>query len=183
MELDYYLLELEEKSEKPINHFKFEMSKISTGRANPQIIKGIKVLYYESMTPLEELSNISVPEPQQLLIKPYDITSIKDICKAMEKANLGIMPVDEGNQIRLTFPTLTIERRREMIKNLGKLSETAKVGIRNVRQDVNKLIKADEELSEDDQKKYLEKVQKNVDILIEKVNSLTKEKENELMNK
>ncbi|AMD80977.1 ribosome recycling factor [Mycoplasmopsis canis PG 14] len=183
MEFDIYLLDLEDKSEKSISHFKFKMSKISTGRANPQIIKGVKVNYYDALTPLEELANISVPEPQQLLIKPYDITSVKDITKALEKANLGILPVDEGNQVRLTFPVLTTDRRKEMIKNLGKLSEAAKVGVRNARQDVNKAIKADEELSEDEQKNYLDRIQKNVDALIEKINSLTKEKEEELMNK
>ncbi|SYV98002.1 Ribosome-recycling factor [Mycoplasmopsis edwardii] len=183
MELDLYLLDLHDKSEKSINHFKFEMSKISTGRANPQLIKGIKVVYYDAPTSLEELANITVPEPQQLLIKPYDVTSVKEIAKALDKANLGIQPVDEGNQIRLTFPTLTTDRRKEMIKNLGKLSEAAKVGVRNARQDVNKAIKNDEELSEDEQKVYLDKIQKEVDNLIENISSLTKEKEDELMNK
>lgn len=183
MELDLYILDFEENAEKPINHFKFEMSKISTGRANPQIIKGIKINYYESLTALEELSHISIPEPQQLLIKPYDQTSTKDIYKALEKANLGVMPVDEGNQVRLTFPTLTTERRKELIKNLGKISEAAKVGVRNARQNVNKNIKADEELSEDEQKLYLDKIQKLVDEYIEKITLLTKEKESELMNK
>lgn len=110
MELDLYLLELDEHSDKAISHYKFELSKISTGRANPQIVKGIKVDYYGIMTPLEELANISVPEPQQLLIKPYDISSVKDIAKALLNANLGINPVDEGNQVRMTFPTLTTER-------------------------------------------------------------------------
>lgn len=183
MELDLYLLDLHDKSEKSINHFKFEMSKISTGRANPQLIKGIKVVYYDAPTSLEELANITVPEPQQLLIKPYDVTSVKEITKALDKANLGIQPIDEGNQIRLTFPALTTDRRKEMIKNLGKLSEAAKVGVRNARQDVNKAIKNDEELSEDEQKIYLDKIQKEVDNLIENISSLTKEKEDELMNK
>ncbi|WBP84041.1 ribosome recycling factor [Mycoplasmopsis edwardii] len=183
MELDLYLLDLHDKSEKSINHFKFEMSKISTGRANPQLIKGIKVVYYDAPTSLEELANITVPEPQQLLIKPYDVTSVKEIAKALDKADLGIQPVDEGNQIRLTFPALTTDRRKEMIKNLGKLSEAAKVGVRNARQDVNKAIKNDEELSEDEQKVYLDKIQKEVDNLIENISSLTKEKEDELMNK
>ncbi|MHA3786542.1 ribosome recycling factor, partial [Mycoplasma sp. Z244C] len=160
MELEMYLLELEEKCDKAISHYRFELSKISTGRANPQIIKGVRVNYYDTLTPLEELANISVPEPQQLLIKPYDITSVKEIAKALEKANLGILPVDEGSQIRLTFPTLTTERRKEMTKSLAKLTENAKVGVRNARQDINKAIKADEELSEDVQKNYLDRIQK-----------------------
>ncbi|MHA3825864.1 ribosome recycling factor [Mycoplasma sp. HF14] len=183
MELEMYLLELEEKCDKAISHYRFELSKISTGRANPQIIKGVRVNYYDTLTPLEELANISVPEPQQLLIKPYDITSVKEIAKALEKANLGILPVDEGSQIRLTFPTLTTERRKEMTKSLAKLTENAKVGVRNARQDINKAIKADEELSEDVQKNYLERIQKEVDKEIAKIDAITKEKQDELMNK
>ncbi|MEE3928261.1 ribosome recycling factor [Mycoplasmopsis ciconiae] len=182
MELDIYILELQDQSEKAINHFKFELSKISTGRANPQIIKGVRVDYYGISTPLEELANISVPEPQQLLVKPYDISSVKDCVKALTNANLGIMPVDEGHQIRLTFPPLTTDRRREMVKNLSKYTEAAKVGVRNARQDVNKQIKNDDELTEDEQKRYLDIIQKEVDKLVEKINVLTKEKENELMN-
>ncbi|MFV8414038.1 MULTISPECIES: ribosome recycling factor [unclassified Mycoplasma] len=183
MELEMYLMELEEKCDKAISHYRFELSKISTGRANPQIIKGVRVNYYDTLTPLEELANISVPEPQQLLIKPYDITSVREINKALEKANLGILPVDEGSQIRLTFPTLTTERRKEMTKSLAKLTENAKVGVRNARQDINKAIKADEELSEDVQKNFLDAIQKEVDKEIAKIDAITKEKQDELMNK
>lgn len=117
------------------------------------------------------------------MIKPYDITSVKDIAKSIEKANIGVLPVDEGNQVRLTFPLLTVERRKEMIKNLSKYTEQAKVGVRNSRQDINKLIKSNEELSEDEQERYLNSVQKTVDSYIEKINELTKSKEEELMNK
>ncbi|MFV8481889.1 ribosome recycling factor [Mycoplasma sp. SK341A] len=183
MELEMYLMELEEKCDKAISHYRFELSKISTGRANPQIIKGVRVNYYDTLTPLEELANISVPEPQQLLIKPYDITSVREINKALEKANLGILPVDEGSQIRLTFPTLTTERRKEMTKSLAKLTENAKVGVRNARQDINKAIKTDEELSEDVQKNFLDAIQKEVDKEIAKIDAITKEKQDELMNK
>ncbi|MEA4206435.1 ribosome recycling factor [Mycoplasma sp. 2045] len=183
MELDIYLLDFAEKAEKALSHYRFELSKISTGRANPQLIKGIRVNYYDTPTPLEELSNISVPEPQQLLIKPYDITSVKEINKALEKANLGVMPIDEGSQIRLNFPPLTTEKRKEMVKSLSKLTENAKVGVRNARQEVNKAIKADEELSEDEQKRYLDVIQKEVDKEISKIDKITSEKQEELMNK
>ncbi|MEA4134615.1 ribosome recycling factor [Mycoplasma sp. 2704] len=183
MELDIYLLDFAEKAEKALSHYRFELSKISTGRANPQLIKGIRVNYYDTLTPLEELSNISVPEPQQLLIKPYDITSVKEINKALEKANLGVMPIDEGSQIRLNFPPLTTEKRKEMVKSLSKLTENAKVGVRNARQEVNKAIKADEELSEDEQKRYLDVIQKEVDKEISKIDKITSEKQEELMNK
>ncbi len=181
MELDMYLLTFLEESEKAINHYAFELSKISTGRANPQIIKGIRVNYYDTMTPLEELANVSVPEAQQLLIKPFDISCTHEIAKAILNANIGVNPVDEGNQVRLTFPSLTTERRREMVKSLSKITEAARVGVRNARQDVNKDIKADEELSEDEQKRYLEAVQKEVDKRMAHIDTMTANKEKELM--
>ncbi|WP_029513291.1 ribosome recycling factor [Mycoplasmopsis primatum] len=181
MDLDLYILQLEEESEKAINHLTFELSKISTGRANPQIIKGVKVNYYDSLTPLEELASISVPEPQQLLIKPFDISSVKDVIKGITNASLGINPVDEGSQIRITFPPLTTERRKELTKNLSKHSENAKVGIRNARQNINKAIKSNEELSEDDQKHFLNEVQKVVDKKIAIVDEIVNKKEKEIM--
>ncbi|UUM19844.1 MULTISPECIES: ribosome recycling factor [unclassified Mycoplasma] len=181
MEIGLYLLDLEEKCEKAIHHYRFEMSKISTGRANPQIVKGIRVEYYGTPTPLEELANISVPEAQQLLIKPYDITSVKEVNKALMNANLGVTPIDEGHQVRLNFPVLTTQRKNEIIKSLSKFSEQAKVGVRNARQEINKQIKADDELSEDMQKNYLDQVQSFVDKQIEKINALTKEKEEQIL--
>ncbi|WP_027121108.1 ribosome recycling factor [Mycoplasma leonicaptivi] len=182
MELELYLMELEDKCEKAIQHYKFEISKISTGRANPQLIKGIKVNYYDSLTPLEEISNISVPEPQQLLIKPYDLLSVKEIYKAIEKANLGIQPVDEGNQVRLSFPTLTTQKRKEYVKVLKELTEEARIGIRNARQSINKIVKDNKEISEDTQKMYLDKIQKNIDSQMGKIDKIFDEKENDLMN-
>lgn len=181
MEIGLYLLELEEKCEKAINHYRFELSKISTGRANPQLVKGIKVEYYGSPTMLEELANISVPEPQQLLIKPYDVTSVKEINKALLNANLGVTPVDEGHQVRLNFPQLTTQRKKELVKNIAKFTEQAKVGVRNARQDINKQIKNDEELSEDVQKNYLEQVQKFIDNQITKIDQMTKDKEADIL--
>ncbi|ENY69453.1 Ribosome recycling factor (Ribosome releasing factor) [Mycoplasmopsis bovigenitalium 51080] len=180
MELELYLMNFDEQAVKSIHHYEFELSKISTGRANPQLIKGIKIDYYGTMTPLEELANISVPEASQLLVKPFDVSSVKDITKALMAANLGINPVDEGNQVRLTFPALTSDRRKELVKSLAKFTEQAKIGVRNARQDVLKAIKADEELSEDEQKRYQDAVQKQVDIKIELINKITQEKEKEL---
>lgn len=180
MELELYIETFEEISSKSIKHYAFELSKISTGRANPQIIKGIRVDYYGSPTPLEELANISVPEPAQLLVKPFDMSSVKDIAKAILAANIGVNPVDEGNQVRLTFPALTSERRKELVKSLAKYTEQAKVGVRNARHEVLKAIKADEELSEDEQKRYQDVIQKHVDSDIEKINKMTSEKEKEI---
>ncbi|WP_338822642.1 ribosome recycling factor [Mycoplasmopsis felifaucium] len=181
MEFDIYLLEFEEETEKVLNHYVFELSKISTGRANPQLIKGLKVMYYDTLTPLEELANISVPEAQQLLIKPFDQTCIRDIIKAITNASLGVNPVDEGSQIRITFPPLTTERKRELVKGLSKHTEVAKVGIRNVRQNINKSIKSDEELSEDVQKRYLDDIQKLVDKKIIHIDDLEAKKEKDIL--
>lgn len=182
MELDFYLLEFEEETEKVLNHYVFELSKISTGRANPQLIKGIKVMYYETLTPLEELANISVPEAQQLLIKPFDQTCIKDIIKAITIASLGINPVDEGSQIRITFPPLTTDRKKDLVKGLAKHTEAAKVGVRNIRQNINKAIKSDEELSEDVQKRFLDEIQKTVDKKISRIDEIESKKEKEILS-
>ncbi|MGP1451314.1 MAG: ribosome recycling factor [Metamycoplasmataceae bacterium] len=181
MELDFYILNFLEDSEKVINHCKFELSKISTGRANPNLIKGIRVNYYDTPTPLEELTNISVPEAQQLLIKPYDLSVIHEIAKALQAANLGVNAINEGDKIRMTFPTLTTERRKEMVKSLSKITENSKIGIRNIRQEVNKNIKNDEELTEDEEKRYLDSIQKEVEKQIEIINKLIEQKEKEIM--
>ncbi|QSF13658.1 ribosome recycling factor [Mycoplasma sp. Mirounga ES2805-ORL] len=182
MELDLYLLQLEDEAQKAIDHYAFELSKLSTGRANPQIIRGIKVNYYDTLTPLEELASVSVPEPQQLLIKPYDASVVNELCKVIQNSNLGVSPINEGHQVRLSFPPLTTDRRKEMIKNIAKFTENAKVGVRNARQNVNKAIKDDEDLSEDVERRFLEEVQKVVDKKIERINEMTQAKEKELMS-
>ncbi|WP_369024279.1 ribosome-recycling factor [Mycoplasmopsis synoviae] len=181
MELEKYLDDFNKKTQKSIDHFVFEMSKISTGKANPQIVKKIKVMYYDNPTELDEIATIMVPEPQQLLIKPFDATSTKDIVKAILSANLGNFPMaDEGNQIRITFPPMTSDRRKELVKSLSKFIEQAKVGVRNARQEIIKAIKSDAELSEDMQKNYVEKIELEVKKKIERISTLAKIKENDL---
>ncbi|UWD34332.1 ribosome recycling factor [Mesomycoplasma molare] len=181
MELDLYLLDLEEKSTKVINNFEKQLSKISTGRANPQLVSYIKVNYYDSLTPIEQLASISVPQAQQILIKPFDISIVKEMYSAILEQNLSVQTTNEGHQIRLTFPPLTTERRKEMVKNLSKLIEDAKVGIRLVRQDINKEVKKDEELTEDEVKKFLENIQNQIDKKIDIINKIANEKEKDLM--
>lgn len=179
--LDFYKAQLEEEAEKAIDHLTFEFSKLSTGRANPQLVKKIKINYYDTLTPIEELASITVPEAQQLLIKPFDITCIRDIVKSITNASLGLNPVDEGGQIRITFPPLTTDRKKELVRSLLKHSESAKVIIRAARQNINKQIKDNEELSEDAQKRYLDEIQKIVDKNTTKVDQLTAQKEKEIM--
>ncbi|MBN0919478.1 ribosome-recycling factor [[Mycoplasma] gypis] len=181
MELDLYLMQLEEESQKAINNFDVQMSKVAVGRANPGLVNKIKVNYYDSMMNLDEIAAVSVASALQLLVKPYDVGSIKDIEKAIKDYHLPVSISNEGNQIRLSYPAMTTEKRKEMVKQLNGLTEQARVGIRQARQDVNKAIKADSELSEDLQKHYLDAVQKQVDKNIEIINKMSEEKEKDLM--
>lgn len=178
-EFEDYLLIFMEEADKGIENYEYNLSKITTGRANPQLIKNIKVNYYETLTPLEELASISVPEPQQLLIKPYDISSVKDIVASLNNAGLGLNCVNEGAQARITFPSLTGERRRELVKQLSKFTEQARVCVRNGRHDAIKQIKADE-LSEDVEKRFVDQIQKYVDKYNDKIQILTDEKTKDL---
>lgn len=181
MELELYKMEAQEIMENSINKYEINLSKISTGRANPQILNSVKIIYYETQTSLHELANISVPEPRQLLIKPFDISISKDIAAAINNSKLGVNAVDEGDKIRIAFPELTTERRRELVKSLVSYTEQARVGVRNGRQEANKAIKHDEELSEDEERLFLNEIQKITDFHIEKIEKLTKEKEKDLM--
>ncbi|VEU59815.1 ribosome recycling factor [Mesomycoplasma neurolyticum] len=181
MELELYLLEIEEKSIKVFNHFERELAKISTGRANPQLVSYIKVNYYETMTPIEQLASISIPQATQILIKPFDQNIVKDIYSTIISQNWSVQTVNEGTQVRLTFPPLTTERRRELVKSLSKVIEEAKIGIRSIRQEINKEIKKDDELTEDQEKKYLEKIQEVVNKKIEEINLIAEKKEKDLM--
>ncbi|MGX9340629.1 ribosome-recycling factor [Mycoplasma sp. 128] len=181
MELDFYLMQLEEECQKAINNFEIQMQKVAVGRANPNLVNKVKVNYYDSIMNLDEIAAISVASALQLLVKPYDMGSIKEIEKAIKDYKLPVSVSNEGNQIRLSYPAMTTEKRKEMVKQLNQLTEQARVGIRQARQDVNKAIKADKELSEDLQKNYLDVVQKHVDKQVEVVNKMSEEKEKDLM--
>uniref|UniRef100_A0A2C9KTL5 Ribosome-recycling factor, mitochondrial n=1 Tax=Biomphalaria glabrata TaxID=6526 RepID=A0A2C9KTL5_BIOGL len=121
--------------EKAIEGYKHNLNKITTGRANPAVLNGVRVMYYDTLTPLVEMATVSTPEPRQLLIKPFDLGSVKDVTAAINSASLGLNAVNEGNQIRITLPDLTTERRKEMVKSLATYTEQARVQIRLVRQD------------------------------------------------
>lgn len=181
MELELYKMEAEEQMQKAIKTYAINLSKISTGRANPSILDSVRVIYYETPTPLNEVASISVPEPRQLLIKPFDMSISKDVASAINNMNLGVHAVDEGDKVRMTFPELTTERRRQLVKSLAGFTEQAKIGIRSARQDANKEIKKDDELNEDDERYYLEQIQKLTDTFVAKVDELTKSKEKDLM--
>ena len=157
------------------------LSSIRAGRANPAILNGIMVEYYGTPTPIQSLANITVPEAKTLMIKPFDKGCLKDVVKAIQEANLGINPTDNGECVILTIPQLTEERRKEYVKQAKQVAEDAKVAIRKVRQEANEDIKKNEEITEDDEKRMLEEVQQLINDYNKKVDEKYKEKEEELM--
>ena len=174
------LEETELKMMKAIENLEAKYINIRAGRANPSMLNGIMVEFYGVPTPISSVANITVPEARQLFIKPFDRSSLKDIERAINEANLGIAPTNNGEMIILTIPELTEDRRREYVKQAKAIGEEAKVALRNIRQDANNDIKK-EELPEDEEKMYLEEIQE----LITKYNKLVddeiKVKEAELM--
>ena len=157
---------LEEKSLKTISVLKEDLNTVRAGRANPALLDKIMVNYYGMPTPLKNISNISVPDPRTLMISPFDPKSVNEIEKAINMANIGINPSNDGKCIRLVIPQVTEERRKELTKTVKKMGEEAKVAIRNLRRDANEKLKKlekDHEITEDDLKKALDDVQKSVE--------------------
>ena len=173
-----------EKMEKAVAAYSRELATVRAGRANASVLDKVQVDYYGAPTPVVQLANITVPEARLLVIQPYDKTSIGDIEKAILKADLGLNPSNDGTVIRIAFPALTEERRRDLVKVVKKYAEEAKVAVRNVRRDGNddlkKLEKAGE-ITEDDLREYTEDIQKETDKYIAKVDEIAKNKEKEIM--
>lgn len=180
-ELEMVLLEGEEKMDKAIAAYERELSTVRTGRANASLLDSISIDYYGVPTPVKQISSISIPEANQLYIKPYDKSSLKTIETAIFASPLGLTPQNDGNGIRLILPKMTEERRRELVKQVGKMEEAAKVAIRNVRRELNDDIKK-LDLPEDDEKSTLEDVQKLTDEKIAKIVSITEIKNKDLMS-
>ena len=154
---------------------------IRAGRANPAMVANIKVDYYGNLTPIKELANITVPEARELFIKPFDKTCLKDMERAINEANLGINPTNNGEVIIMTVPQLTEDTRRKYVKDANVMGEDAKVALRKVRQAVNDKIKKDESITEDEEKRLLDEVQKLIDKYNKEVDEKIDEKEKELM--
>ncbi|WP_427338682.1 ribosome recycling factor [Caloranaerobacter sp. DY30410] len=174
----------EEKMKKTLKVYKEEIMGIKAGRANPALLDRIMVDYYGTPTPLKQIANISAPEPRLLVIQAWDANAVSAIEKAIIKSDLGLNPSVDNKVIRLNIPQLTEERRRELIKHLKKLTENAKVAIRNERRDANEHLKKMEkagELTQDDLRKAEEEVQKLTDKYIEEINKLFEKKEKELL--
>lgn len=175
---------INEKMDKVIDNLDVNYSEIRAGRANPAILNKVSVEYYGTPTPISQVASIAVPEARQILILPWDKTLINEIIKGIEKAEIGINPMNDGNSIRLIFPELTEERRKDIVKDVKRMSEEAKVAIRNVRRDEMDDAKAqlkNKEISEDEEKLMEEKIQKTTDTYISKVDEMTDKKVSEVM--
>jgi len=179
--MDAYALEAQGKMNSTIQSLKESLVTLRTGRANPSMLNGILVDYYGCPTPLNQISSISVPEPRQLLIKPYDKNDIKAIVAAISESELGINPINEGNLIRLIIPALTEDRRREIVKQAHKFGEEAKISVRNVRRDYMDVVKIDDSYSEDLLRRAQDDIQKVTDDAIKSIDSVIAEKEKEIM--
>jgi ribosome recycling factor len=176
--------ELKQRIEKTLEDLKRELSKVRTGRASTSILDGIRVDYYGSPTPLSGVANLNTPEPRLITIKPWDKGTLKDIEKAIREANIGLNPMNDGEMIRLPFPPLTEERRRDIAKQVKSKGEDHKVAIRNVRRDSNEMLKEllkEKSITEDDLKRATERVQKETDAGVLKVDEIVAKKEKEIM--
>lgn len=175
---------LEAKISKSEQVLKEELNTVRAGRANPALLDKVTVEYYGVPSPLKNIANISTPDPRTLLITPFDPKSIADIEKAINIANIGITPSNDGKAVRLAIPPVTEERRKELTKTVKKLGEDAKVAVRNLRRDANDELKKEEkagELTEDDLKKALDEVQKVTDKAMKEIDNLCASKEKEIM--
>ena len=180
--MDDITLDAQARMSKSIDSLRESLVTLRTGRANPQMLNSLMIDYYGSPTPVNQISSISVPEPRQLLIKPYDKNDIKAIVSAINSSDLGLNPTNEGTQIRLIIPALTEDRRRDIVKQAHKYGEETKISIRNIRREYMDLIKEDDSMSEDYQKRIEDEIQKVTDEAIGKVDSIIAEKDKELMS-
>ena len=175
--------EIEAKMEKRIDGLVSEFKTIRAGRANASVLDKIAIDYYGTMTPVQQVGSISSPEPRMLVIQPWDASVLSEIEKAINKSDLGISPQNDGKVIRLTFPPLTEERRRELVKTVKKYAEEAKVQIRNVRRDALEMYKKqkkDGEVTEDDLKTIEKDIQNMTDKYVKKIDDITSDKEKEI---
>jgi len=175
---------INERMNGAIDSLRKEFSGIRTGRASLGLLDGMAIDYYGTMTPIQQLANLSVPEPRQIVIQPWEQKIIPDIEKTIMKSDLGLTPMNDGKVIRINIPTLTEERRKQLVKVVKKRAEEGKVAIRNIRRDANedlKKLEKDKHLSEDDAKKEHDEIQKLTDAFIRKIDEVLEHKEKEIM--
>lgn len=184
-QIEELFLNFEMDCDKAIEYMKGEFNLMRAGRANPKLVEGIRVDYYGAMTPINQMGNITVPEPRQIVITLWDKGAMKDVEKAILAANIGVTPQNDGTCIRLTFPVLTEERRRDLVKQVKKLVEDTKVVLRNARRDAMEALKKEKlakTVSEDLIADYEKEIDKQLAKQIELVDKLGKEKEADVMS-
>lgn len=177
--------ETKEKMDKALEALKKEQARIRTGRASVSLLDGLRVQYYGSQVPINQVASIAVPESRLITIQPWDTKAIGDIEKAVLKSELGLTPINDGKMIRINIPPLTEERRRDLVKVIKKMAEESRVGLRNIRREANesfKDLKKDKTISEDAFFKGQEEIQKITNEYIEKVDRISEEKEKEILS-
>ncbi len=179
--MNAYLDDTKSRMNKALDALDEHFATVRTGRANPGLVNELMVPYYGADTPMNQLAQIAVVEGTQLMIKPFDPSTLKDIEKAIFNANIGITPQNDGQVIRLNVPKLTEETRKELGKSVSKMGEEAKVAIRNIRRDVNDSIKKDDTLTEDEEKKALDQVQKITDDYVKRIDQAVVDKTKDIM--
>jgi ribosome recycling factor len=170
--------------EKRVKAFDTDLTKVRTGRASITLLDGIKVDYYGSLTPLNQVATLTTPDARTITIAPFEKKLIQEIEKAVMKADIGITPTSDGNVVRIPIPALTEERRKDIVKNLKKMAEDAKVAIRNIRRDANDAVKKqakDKAITEDDVKRLEAEVQKHTDAFIKQIDDRLAKKEQEVL--
>lgn len=176
--------DMKNRMEKTVESFNRDLATLRTGRANPAILDKVAVNYYGMETPLNQLAGISVPEGRLLVVSPFDKSSIGDIEKAIQKADLGLTPNNDGQVIRITIPALTEERRKELGKIVRKYAEDARVSVRNIRRDINDQVKKQEksgDIAEDESRRSQDEIQKITDEHIKAIDQAAEEKEKDIM--
>jgi len=173
-----------DRMQKALESMERDLKRLRTGRASVSLVDGIKVEYYGAPTLLNQLATLTVPEPRTIMIQPWDTTVIADVEKAILKSELGLTPMNDGKIIRINIPPLTEERRRELVKVLKKMAEEAKVAVRNIRRDSNEMVKdlkKEKEISEDEQFRAQDEVQKITDEFIAGIDTVYNNKEKEIL--
>lgn len=182
--MDERLVQFDEKMQKTMNNLGEEFGSIRAGRANPHVLDKLRVDYYGTPTPIQQVANVNVPEPRMIQIQPWEASMVREIEKAIMTSDLGINPTNDGKVIRLMFPELTEERRKELAKDVKKKGESAKVAIRNIRRDANdsfKKLAKSAEVSEDEVKELEEQAQKMTDKYIAEIDKAVESKTKEIL--
>ncbi|RIK80907.1 MAG: ribosome recycling factor [Planctomycetota bacterium] len=184
MSADDILMDAEERMDKSVDHLKSSLAGIRTGRANPGLVDSLRVEAYGSTVPMKQLASVGAPEPTQIVVRPYDPGTLKDIEKAILASGLGLTPQNDGKLIRINIPPLSTEVRKKLVARIKELSEEAKISIRNVRRESNKAAdqaEKDKELSEDDRDKLKEDIQELTKTYESKVDEMAKAREKDVM--